>query len=84
MNRIRHWLLRRDDHSGVLIGAGGERQSDWHCQRTCWLMTQARESIDSPHAKTDRLHACTHKWQLAATKYSRLGGGGAFVEEVYI
>ncbi len=27
--RIRLWPLRRDDHSGVLIGAGGERRSDW-------------------------------------------------------
>ncbi len=26
---IRLWPLRRDDHSGVLIGAGGERHSDW-------------------------------------------------------
>ncbi len=29
VNRIRLWPLRRDDHSGVLIGAGGERRSDW-------------------------------------------------------
>ncbi len=29
MNRIRLWPLRRDDHSGVLIGAGGTRRSDW-------------------------------------------------------
>ncbi len=29
VNRIRLWALRRDDHSGVLIGAGGERRSDW-------------------------------------------------------
>ncbi len=29
MNRIRLWSLRRDDHSGVLIGAGGRRRSDW-------------------------------------------------------
>ncbi len=27
--RIRIWPLRRDDHSGVLIGAGGRRRSDW-------------------------------------------------------
>ncbi len=26
---IRLWSLRRDNHSGVLIGAGGERSSDW-------------------------------------------------------
>ncbi len=29
VNRIRLWPLRRDDHSGVLIGAGGPRRSDW-------------------------------------------------------
>ncbi len=29
MNRIRLLPLRRDDHSGVLIGAGGTRHSDW-------------------------------------------------------
>ncbi len=29
MNKIRLRSLRRDDHSGVLIGAGGTRRSDW-------------------------------------------------------
>ncbi len=29
VNRIRLWPLRRDDHSFVLIGAGGERRYDW-------------------------------------------------------
>ncbi len=29
VNRIQLWPLRRDDHSGVLIGAGGTRLSDW-------------------------------------------------------
>ncbi len=28
MNRIRLWPLRRDYHSGVLIGAGERRRSD--------------------------------------------------------
>ncbi len=27
--RIRVWPLRRDDHSCVLIGAGGTKRSDW-------------------------------------------------------
>ncbi len=27
--RIRLWPLRRDDHSDVLTGAGGERRYDW-------------------------------------------------------
>ncbi len=29
VNRIRLLALRRDDHSGVLIGTGGTRRSDW-------------------------------------------------------
>ncbi len=29
VNSFRLWLPRRDDHSGALIGAGGERRSDW-------------------------------------------------------
>ncbi len=29
VNRICLWPLRRDDYSGVLIGAGGTRRSDW-------------------------------------------------------
>ncbi len=29
VNRISLWPLRRDDHSGVLIGAGGRRRPDW-------------------------------------------------------
>ncbi len=40
---------------GVLIG-----------QRACWLMTKARESIDSLRAKSYRLHSCRDKWLLAA------------------
>ncbi len=27
--RIRLWPLRRNDHLGALIGAGGTRRSDW-------------------------------------------------------
>ncbi len=29
VNRIRLWPLRRDGHSGVLIGAGETQRSDW-------------------------------------------------------
>ncbi len=29
VTRIRLWPFRRDDDSGVLIGAGGTRRSDW-------------------------------------------------------
>ncbi len=47
VNRIRLWPLRRDDHSGVLIGPGVTQRSDW----------PARGSLDSPRAKSDRLRA---------------------------
>ncbi len=53
------WLAQVGD--GVLIG-----------QRACWLMTLARESIDNPRAKSDRLQACADKWQLAATVINHL------------
>ncbi len=29
VNRIRLWLVRRDDRSGVLIGADGTRRFNW-------------------------------------------------------
>ncbi len=32
VNRIRLWPLRRDDHSGVLIVAGGTLRSDWQAR----------------------------------------------------
>ncbi len=44
--RLWHWPLKRDEHSGVLIGAGEMRRSYW----TCRLMTCAREAIDSTRA----------------------------------
>ncbi len=58
VNRIRLWPLRRDDHSGVLIGASGERRSDW----------PAHVLANDVSTRIDRLHACRHKWQLAATR----------------
>ncbi len=58
VNRIRLWPLRRDDHSGVLIGAGGERRPDW----------PAHVLTNGVSMRIDRLHACRHKWQLATTK----------------
>ncbi len=62
MTRILLWSLRRDEHSGVLIGAGGTRRSDWPAR----VLTND-ESVDSPLAKSDQLHVCRDKWQLAAT-----------------
>ncbi len=63
--KIRLWPLRRDDHSGVLIGACGTQRSDRPAS-----VTKARESIDSTRAKSDRLHAYRDKWQIAATSSS--------------
>ncbi len=44
MNRIRLWPLRRDDHSGVLIGEVEARRSDW----------PARESANDLSTRIDR------------------------------
>ncbi len=60
VNRIRLLPLRRDDHSGVLIGAGGEQRSDWPAR----VLANDVSTIDGPRAKTDRLHTCRHWWQL--------------------
>ncbi len=64
VNRIRLWPLRRDEHSGVLIGAGGTRRFDWPVR----VLTND-ESVDIPRAKSDQLHACRDKWQRAATGF---------------
>ncbi len=56
VNKIRLWSFRRDDHSGVLIGAGGTRRSGWPA---CVLANDVS-------TRTDRLHACREKWQLGA------------------
>ncbi len=42
VNRIRIWPLKRDERSGVLIGAGGTYRSDWP--------ERVRGAIDSPRA----------------------------------
>ncbi len=57
VNRICTWPLRRDDHSRVLIGAGGKRRSDW----------PPRVLANYVRTRIDRLHVCRYKWQLAAT-----------------
>ncbi len=48
VNSICLWPLRRDDHSGALIGAGGTRLSDW----------PARALVNDVSSRSDRLHAC--------------------------
>ncbi len=45
VNRIRLWSLRHDNQSGVLIGAGGTRHSDW----------PARVLADDVSPRIDRL-----------------------------
>ncbi len=54
MHRIRLWPVRRDDYSGVLIGAGGTRRSDW----------PARVLADDASTRIDRYFA---REELAAT-----------------
>ncbi len=51
MNRIRLWPLRHQDHSGVQIGAGGTRRSDW----------PARVLAIDVSTRINRLHACRDK-----------------------
>ncbi len=48
VNRIPLWPLRRDDHSGVMIGAGGVWRSDW----------PAREVVHDVSTRIDRKVAC--------------------------
>ncbi len=48
VNEIRLWLLRRNDHSGVLIGAGGTRRCDW----------PARVQANDISRRIDRWPAC--------------------------
>ncbi len=43
VKRIRIWPLGRDDHSGVLIGACGERRFDWPA---CVLANDVSTRID--------------------------------------
>ncbi len=57
VNRIRIWPLRHDDHSAILIGAGGRRRFDW----------PARMLANDVSRGIDQLHASRDKWQLAAT-----------------
>ncbi len=43
------WPLKRDDHSGILIGAGGTRRSDW--SRACVL---TRTDMHGARVRSDR------------------------------
>ncbi len=60
-NKIGFWPLRRDDHSDVLIGAGGRRRS----------YLPARVLANDVSTRFDRLHTCREKWQVAATMVSQ-------------
>ncbi len=62
VNRLR---LRRDDHSGVLIGAGGERRSDWPARV---LANNLNTRIDRQFAREERSVARV-KGQVAASFY---------------
>ncbi len=59
LNIIRLWPPERDKRSRVLIGAGGTRRSDW----------SAGVLANDGSTRTDRLHACRDKWQLAVQSF---------------
>ncbi len=61
--RIHFWPLRRDYHSGVLIGAGGTRRSDWPARV---LANDVSARIDRQLAREERSIARV-KTQVAAT-----------------
>ncbi len=61
--RIRLWPLRRDDNPGVLIGAGGERRSDWPVRV---LANDVSMKIDREQAREERSIARVYA-QVAAT-----------------
>ncbi len=65
VNRIRLWPLRRDDHSGVLIGAGGTRHSHWP---VCTFVNDVSTRIDIMTVCMDRLIACAHGLAEVSTK----------------
>ncbi len=65
VNRIHLWPLRRDDHSGVLIGAGGERRSDWPVRV---LANDLNTRIDRQNVRKERSIARV-QGQVAASYY---------------
>ncbi len=65
MNRIRLWPLRRDYHSGVLIGVGGRRRSDWSARV---LINDVSTRIDRQPAREERSIALV-QGQVAASCY---------------
>ncbi len=67
VNRIRLWPVRRDDHSGVLIGAGGTRRSDWQARV---LANDVSTRIDRFPAREERSIARVQV-QEAASHYNQ-------------
>ncbi len=66
LDEITSWCsLWRDDHSGILIGAGGTRRPDW--RERVLANDVSRRIVPLSAAKNNRLHACRHKWRVAAT-----------------
>ncbi len=79
-NRIRLWPLRPEDHSFVLIGAGGERHFDGPAHV---LANNVSTRIDLLPTREDR--SIVHVYTLVAANCYKLltTWGGAFDEEVY-
>ncbi len=69
VNRIFLWPLRRDDHSGFLIGVGGTRRSDWTARL---LANDVSARIDRQPARDERSIARV-QGQVAASCYTFLG-----------
>ncbi len=55
--RIRLWLLRRDDRSGVLVGASGAWRCDWSRRDVGALIGRGRLSAFGISARSDGKYA---------------------------
>ncbi len=69
VSRIHLWPFGRDDRSGVLIGAGGERRSDWPAYM---LSNDISTRLDREPAREDRSRARVHASCYTLKKYIRI------------
>ncbi len=68
VNKIRIWPLKRDDHSGILIGVGGTWRSDWPA---CVFANDVSTRIDRSSVCKERSIARV-QGQVAAICYTPL------------
>ncbi len=69
VNRVHLWPLRCDDLSGVLIGAGGARRSDWPARVLAYDVSMR---IDRQPAREERSIARVQGQVAARTKLLHL------------